>query len=262
MPRDRLEPADPVAPLPAQTRPGASSAAASASLSSELADLFRSSARESNGMVVLAKEELLFREGDATDCLYLLESGRIRVFIENAGGQDITVASLGAGSIIGEMTLFGETTRSASCAAESEEAALLSYSNERAIQLLDRNPELRNSLFRELIQRSRSMLAYIDEFSNLTQLIASGSYGDVHRYINETTDRGDQTIKAARAAFTQMFECVSQREFILQQKIQSLSIEIDHARARLEVEEIANAEGFQDLLSKAQTMRARSREPF
>jgi prephenate dehydrogenase len=104
------------------------------------------------------------------------------------------------------------------------------------------------------------MLSYIDEFSNLTQMVASGSYGDVQRYINETADGGDNTIMAARASFTQMFERVRQRENELQQKIQTLSIEIDHARARLEVEEISNAEGFLDLLGKAQSMRSRSRE--
>ncbi|KEF42739.1 MAG: hypothetical protein ER33_04155 [Cyanobium sp. CACIAM 14] len=230
------------------------------SLSSELADLFRSNSSESKGIVVIRKSELLFREGDPTDSLYLLETGRIRVFIENASGQEITMAILDAGSIIGEMTLFGEKTRSASCAADSDEARLLSFSNEIAIKLLDRNLKLRDSLFSALIKRSRSMLAYIDEFSNLTQLMASGNYGDVQRYINETADRGDTTIKAARASFTQMFERVRQREDELQQKIQTLSIEIDHARARSEVEEISMAEGFLDLLGKAQSIRARSRE--
>lgn len=231
-----------------------------AKLSSELADLFRSSANESKGVVVIKRNQLLFREGDPTDSLYLLESGRIRVFIQNASGQEITIASLEAGSIIGEMTLFGEMTRSASCSAESEEASLLSFSNAIAINLLDRNLKLRDSLFSALIQRSRSMLAYIDEFSNLTQMVASGSYGDVQRYINETADGGDNTIKAARASFTQMFERVKQREDELQQRIRTLSIEIDHARAQLEVEEISNAEGFLDLLDKAQSIRSRSRE--
>jgi CRP-like cAMP-binding protein len=235
-------------------------ASPAATLSSELSELFRSNANESKGVVVIRKDQLLFREGDPTDSLYLLESGRIRVFIHNASGQEITIASLGAGSIIGEMTLFGEKTRSASCAVESDEATLLSFSNAIAISLLDRNLKLRDSLFSALIQRSRSMLSYIDEFSNLTQMVASGSYGDVQRYINETADGGDNTIMAARASFTQMFERVRQRENELQQKIQTLSIEIDHARARLEVEEISNAEGFLDLLGKAQSMRSRSRE--
>jgi CRP-like cAMP-binding protein len=230
------------------------------SWSSELAGLFRSCADESEGMVSIQRNQLLFREGDPTDSLYLLESGRIRVYIQNASGQEITIASLAGGSIIGEMTLFGETTRSASCAAESEQATLLLFPNATAVQLLDRNPNLRRSLFRSLIQRSRSMLAFIDEFSNLTQLVASGSYGDVQKYINETADGGDSTIKAARASFTQMIERVRLRENELQQKIQTLSIEIDHARARMEVDEISNAEGFLDLLGKAESIRSRSRE--
>lgn len=244
---------------PVVSRP-TSTADTAPTLSSELADLFRSSANESKGLLVIKQGELLFREGDPTDSLYLLESGRIRVFIQNASGQEITIASLGADSIIGEMTLFGEKTRSASCAVESDEASLLSFSNAIAISLLDRNLKLRDSLFSALIQRSRSMLAYIDEFSNLTQMIASGSYGDVQRYINETADGGDNNIKNARASFTQMFERVKQREHELQQKIRTLSIEIDHARAQLEVEEISNAEGFLDLLGKAKSIRSRSRE--
>ncbi len=230
------------------------------SWSSELAGLFRSCADQSQGMVTIQRDELLFKEGDPTDSLYLLESGRIRVFIQNASGQEITIASLAEGSIIGEMTLFGESTRSASCAAESEQATLLLFPNATAVQLLDRNPHLRRTLFRSLIQRSRSMLAFIDEFSSLTQLVASGSYGDVQKYINETADGGDNTIKAARASFTQMLERVRLRENELQQKIQTLSIEIDHARARMEVDEIASAEGFLDLLGKAESIRSRSRK--
>ncbi|HUS24252.1 MAG TPA: EAL domain-containing protein [Candidatus Binatia bacterium] len=67
--------------------------------------------------------EVLFREGDAGDCAYLIESGRIEVFREVAAGRRETMAELGTGDMVGEMAVLDALPRTAS--AEAREPSVV-----------------------------------------------------------------------------------------------------------------------------------------
>lgn len=58
--------------------------------------------------------QLLFREKDFSDALYLVESGRLRVFRVGDDGRETTVAEIGPGELVGEMGLLDGAPRSAS----------------------------------------------------------------------------------------------------------------------------------------------------
>lgn len=66
-----------------------------------------------------AKGELLVREGDPSDSLHLVESGRLAVRVHTADGDTATLNVLGPGDYFGELSLLdGRTpTRSASVVA-------------------------------------------------------------------------------------------------------------------------------------------------
>ncbi|HOO55471.1 MAG TPA: cyclic nucleotide-binding domain-containing protein [bacterium] len=70
----------------------------------------------------MKKGDLLFNEGDPGDALYIIYSGMIRVFkaIDKENNVEKSLALLGAGTYLGEMTLMDGTPRSASARAESE----------------------------------------------------------------------------------------------------------------------------------------------
>ena len=55
----------------------------------------------------------LFREGDASDGLYLLESGALRVVRPGPHGMAIPLATLGPGAVVGELSLLGSSPRTA-----------------------------------------------------------------------------------------------------------------------------------------------------
>ncbi|HTW08294.1 MAG TPA: cyclic nucleotide-binding and patatin-like phospholipase domain-containing protein [Acidimicrobiales bacterium] len=57
--------------------------------------------------------EVLFRQGDAADSLYLVASGRLRVMVE-AEGSERALYDLGRGAVVGELALLTEQPRSAS----------------------------------------------------------------------------------------------------------------------------------------------------
>ncbi len=64
----------------------------------------------------LAEGEIVFREGDEADALYLLTRGRIRISRENGGALGI----LSNGSSLGAISLMTVGTRQASARAESD----------------------------------------------------------------------------------------------------------------------------------------------
>src|SRR5687768_11502629 len=55
--------------------------------------------------------ELVIREGDAGDALYLVVSGRLRVYHE---GDDTVLNEIGPGGVIGELALLSERPRTVS----------------------------------------------------------------------------------------------------------------------------------------------------
>jgi CRP-like cAMP-binding protein len=50
--------------------------------------------------------QLVFREGDAPDNLYVILTGRVRVYHEAARGQEIERDVLGEGTLFGELALL------------------------------------------------------------------------------------------------------------------------------------------------------------
>lgn len=67
----------------------------------------------------LKKGEVVFREGDAPDAMYIVKSGRIAI-TKNKGNSDIVLAELKPGEMLGEMAFFDSKPRSAGARAESE----------------------------------------------------------------------------------------------------------------------------------------------
>jgi diguanylate cyclase len=106
----------------------------------------------------LRQGEQLFASGDAADCAYIVESGRLEVTVEGAGGREV-LATVGPGAILGEMALLDEGCRTATVTAvERSQLRVLTraYLGER-LQLAD--PLLRHILqlvvgrYRDVVQR-------------------------------------------------------------------------------------------------------------
>ena len=245
---------------PSQTATAQNEARSVPSSGSDLATLLKAQAAGMGEPLRLQQGEILVREGDESDRIYIVMSGEIAVSIRNQSGDDVTVASIGAGKVIGEMTLFGESKRSATCRASSDSVDLIAISNEKALQIIDQDPGARHGLVMELTRRSRSMLQYINEFSHLTELISAGDYGSVQAQINLSSNSGDGSLKAARSAFSAMLTKIKEREAELQSKIQSLTIQIDQARAAKEIQSITDDTMFQSLQQNSASLRAKMKE--
>lgn len=66
----------------------------------------------------------LFHENDLSKELYILQSGRVRIY-RKLGGREVELASLTKGAVIGEMALIDGKPRSASAVACEESSAIM-----------------------------------------------------------------------------------------------------------------------------------------
>ena len=61
----------------------------------------------------IKKNEVLFKEGDAGDFAYIIETGEIEIYTEMSGDK-VVLPKKGAGTIIGELSLLDKAPRMAS----------------------------------------------------------------------------------------------------------------------------------------------------
>lgn len=64
--------------------------------------------------------EVLVRQGDAGDSLFVIKSGQVKVIVQSDAGQSTTVATHGSGNFFGEMSLLTGEPRSASVIAQAD----------------------------------------------------------------------------------------------------------------------------------------------
>lgn len=102
----------------------------------------------------LAGGETLMRQGEPGEELYLLVSGRLRVYIEEDEQRRI-VREVSRGEVVGEMSLIAEAPRSATVVA-IRDSVLVSLGKEDFAQLQTTSPQVTLALTRQIIGRLRT----------------------------------------------------------------------------------------------------------
>jgi CRP/FNR family cyclic AMP-dependent transcriptional regulator len=97
----------------------------------------------------------VFHEGDHSDACYIVRSGSFRVTREHSDGRAITLATLGAGDIFGELAMLDREVRSASVEALAD-GELLALPGGEVRALLGRHPEIAVKLVAALVRRLRA----------------------------------------------------------------------------------------------------------
>ena len=98
--------------------------------------------------------EVIMSEGEFSQELYVLVSGRVRIAKDYRGPHERTLASLTPGDFLGKMASFESAPRSATAVTE-EEAELLVLSPEKFKQTIYQKPDMAFEIFRELSARLR-----------------------------------------------------------------------------------------------------------
>jgi HEAT repeat protein len=99
--------------------------------------------------------EVIVKQGDRGDQLYLLLEGRVRVFKNHGASNEETLRDLTAGSYFGEMAILGGGERLATIVT-LERSHLVSLDGNSLRELLIHMPEISFEIFRVLVDRVRA----------------------------------------------------------------------------------------------------------
>jgi CRP/FNR family transcriptional regulator, cyclic AMP receptor protein len=88
----------------------------------------------------LARGQILFTEGEPSEHLFLVRSGRLRVFVASPRGEELVLSVVGPGETLGELSVLDRQPRSATVDA-LEPAELIALAGNDARDLLDTNQQ-------------------------------------------------------------------------------------------------------------------------
>jgi CRP/FNR family cyclic AMP-dependent transcriptional regulator len=122
-----------------------------------------------------AKNAIIVSEGDETDSLFVLLSGRVKVFLSDAQGREVTLNQLGPGEYFGEVTLDGGPRSASVMALEDTRCAVVKRGE--LLALVERQPEFALHIVRKLAHRVRGLtedvrsLALMDVYGRVARLL-------------------------------------------------------------------------------------------
>lgn len=98
--------------------------------------------------------EVLMREGEVGDCLFILLSGRLRVFIHRDNGDEVAVGEISPGEAVGEMAIIADERRSATVRTVRP-STLVRLTRMGFERLEERHPNIMKHMARLLVRRLR-----------------------------------------------------------------------------------------------------------
>jgi CRP/FNR family cyclic AMP-dependent transcriptional regulator len=102
-----------------------------------------------------AANAILINEGDTTDSLYILLSGRVKVYASSEDGRELVLAEYGPGEYFGELSIDGEKRSASIKALEACSCRVVQGSELR--QFLADHPDFAMHLTRKLIRMVRRL---------------------------------------------------------------------------------------------------------
>ena len=114
-----------------------------------------------------AAGQTIFTEGEPCQGLYVVESGRVRIFKVSVGGREQVLALDGPGASIAELPVFDDGAYPASAAAVTE-ARLIFVSKQDFRDLCLEHPEVALKVLKVVGGRLRRLVGIIEELSFTT----------------------------------------------------------------------------------------------
>jgi CRP-like cAMP-binding protein len=99
--------------------------------------------------------ELIISRGERGDCMFVVQEGRVEVFVEK-GGKEVRLAIRGEGEFFGEMAIFEHEVRSASVRALGR-VRVLTIDKKNILRRIQEDPSLAFRLVEALSHRVREL---------------------------------------------------------------------------------------------------------
>jgi CRP/FNR family cyclic AMP-dependent transcriptional regulator len=177
------------------------------------------------------KNAVVLTEGEVGDSLYMIQSGKVKVFIGDEDGREIILKILSAGDFFGEMSMIDKQARSASVTT-IEASTFLVLTHAAFEKCIEQAPQIGNMVMRMLAQRVREAdrkigtLALMDVYGRVAStLLELSVYNNGKLMVGEKLSQQDlaNMVGASREMVNRILKDLSDRGFI---SIESKSITI------------------------------------
>jgi CRP/FNR family cyclic AMP-dependent transcriptional regulator len=154
------------------------------SLFSELSDADREAVSKLAVTRNYHKNTMVICEGDRSDSLYVVLSGKVKVFLSDEDGKEVTLNLQGEGEYFGELALLDDAPRSASVITV-EDTKLAVISKAAFDECMEKNPSIALKIIRGLARRLRDLT------ENVRSLALMDVYGRVARTLLDMAEDRD-----------------------------------------------------------------------
>src|SRR6185503_12750150 len=177
------------------------------------------------------KNAVVLTEGEMGDSLYMIQSGKVKVFIGDEDGREIILKILSAGDFFGEMSMIDKQPRSASVTT-SEASTFLVLTHAAFEKCVEQAPRIANMVMRVLATRVREAdrkigtIALMDVYGRVASTLLELSVNDNGKMVvGEKLSQQDlaNMVGASREMVNRILKDLSDRGFIM---VESKSITI------------------------------------
>jgi CRP-like cAMP-binding protein len=114
-----------------------------------------------NYFITFNKDEIIFLEGQSSNCAYIIESGKVGIYREDSSGNRFLVRKLSKKDLFGEMSLIDKYPRSATAIA-LENTRCIIIERSRFDYLTKFDPHFMVSLIKSLTERLRTTITNLN----------------------------------------------------------------------------------------------------
>ena len=127
------------------------------------------------------KNTIVVTKGDDSDSLYVILSGRARVYLDDEQGNEITIRTLGPGEAFGELALLSGEPRAANVVTLGD-CELSVVSKQNFMNCLTSNPPISFRIIKSLVERIQAMtedissLALLDVYGRVAKVLTKNAH--------------------------------------------------------------------------------------
>jgi len=164
------------------------------------------------------KNTIIISEGDDSDSLYAVLSGKVKVYLSDDEGKEIIINIHGSGDYFGEMALLDDKPRSASVMT-LEESKLAVLSKSAFEDCLSKNPQISLPIIRGMSKRLRNLT------ENVKSLALMDVYGRVARTLLDMAEPiGDTLVINQRLTQREIASMVGASREMVSRILKDLSV--------------------------------------
>jgi len=164
------------------------------------------------------KNTIIISEGDDSDSLYAVLSGKVKVYLSDDEGKEIIINIHGPGDYFGEMALLDDKPRSASVMT-LEESKLAVLSKTAFEDCLSKNPQISLPIIRGMSKRLRNLT------ENVKSLALMDVYGRVARTLLDMAEpKGEALVINQRLTQREIASMVGASREMVSRILKDLSV--------------------------------------